>query len=59
MVEKILAELPEARYIRTENAGSNAPMLTINIKMGFRPAWENTIWQIPLADARRYVSNGS
>jgi mycothiol synthase len=58
MVEKILAELPEARYIRTENAGSNAPMLAINIKMGFRPAWENTIWQIPLADARRYVSNG-
>ncbi len=56
MLEKILAELPEARYVRTENAGSNAPMLAINIKMGFRPAWENTIWQIPLAGARRYIS---
>src|SRR6266508_4649716 len=59
MLEKILAELPKARYIRTENAGSNAPMLAINVKMGFQPAWENTIWQIPLADAQRYVSNGS
>ena len=59
MIEKIVAKLPEARYIRTENAGSNAPMLAINVKMGFRPAWENTIWQIPLADAQRYVSDGS
>ncbi len=59
MIEKIVAKLPEARYIRTENAGSNAPMLAINVKMGFRPAWENTIWQIPLAEAQRYVSNGS
>jgi len=55
MVNRILADLPKARFIRTENAGTNAPMLAINVKMGFRPAWEDTIWQMPLADAKRYV----
>ena len=55
MVNRIIAEMPEARFIRTENAGSNAPMLAINVKMGFAPAWEDTIWQLALADAKRYV----
>jgi GNAT superfamily N-acetyltransferase len=55
MVEKILAELPEAKLIRTDNAGTNAPMLGINVKMGFKPAWEATIWQLPLADAKKYL----
>jgi hypothetical protein len=48
-----LRGLPEARYVRTENAGSNDAMLAINVGMGFRPAWEETIWQMPVADARR------
>jgi GNAT superfamily N-acetyltransferase len=55
MIEKVLRELPEARFIRTENAGTNAAMLGINVKMGFRPAWENVIWQLPLVDAKRYA----
>ena len=56
MVNKILADLPAARFIRTENAGTNAPMLAINVRMGFAPAWEDTIWQMPLADAKRYAA---
>ncbi|HUQ17108.1 MAG TPA: GNAT family N-acetyltransferase [Candidatus Saccharimonadales bacterium] len=55
MVNRILAELPEARFIRTENAGTNAPMLAINVGMGFAPAWQETIWQLPLAAAKRYA----
>lgn len=55
MVNKIIADLPTARFIRTENAGTNAPMLAINVNMGFAPAWEETIWQMPLADAKRYA----
>jgi mycothiol synthase len=55
MVRRVLDELPEARYIRTGNAGTNAAMLSINVAMGFKPAWESVIWQIPLEDARRYV----
>ena len=55
MVNRILADLPAARFIRTENAGTNAPMLAINVGMGFKPAWEETIWQLPLAEAERYA----
>ena len=55
MAQRVLDELPDARYIRTDNAGTNAAMLAINVAMGFKPVWESVIWQIPLADARRYV----
>jgi mycothiol synthase len=55
MAQRVLDDLPEARYIRTDNAGTNAAMLAINIAMGFKPVWESVIWQIPLEDARRYV----
>ena len=55
MARRLMAEVPEARYIRTDNAGTNAAMLGINIAMGFAPAWESIIWQIPLEDARRNV----
>lgn len=56
MVEKILADLPEARHVRTDNAGTNAAMLGINVGMGYAPAWENVIWQLAIADARRYAA---
>jgi mycothiol synthase len=55
MALRVLAENPEARYIRTDNAGTNAAMLGINVAMGFKPVWESIVWQIPLEDARRYV----
>ena len=55
MAQRVLDELPDARYIRTGNAGTNAAMLAINVAMGFKPAWESVIWQLPLEDARRYV----
>jgi GNAT superfamily N-acetyltransferase len=48
---RILAERPAARYIRTGNANVNAQMLEINTKLGFRQAWQSTIWQLPAADA--------
>lgn len=55
MAQRLVADLPEARYIRTGNAGTNEAMLAINVAMGFKPVWESVIWQIPLEDARRYV----
>ena len=55
MILRILEELPMARFIRTDNAGTNKAMLGINIKMGFTPAWEDSIWQESIADARRYA----
>lgn len=53
MIERVLRDQPQARYIRTENAGSNEAMLAINVGMGFRPAWEEVIWQLPVAEAKR------
>jgi mycothiol synthase len=55
MALRALDELPEARYIRTDNAGTNAAMLAINVAMGFKPVWESVIWQLPLEDARRFI----
>ena len=36
----------------TGNANVNKNMLEINELMGFRHAWSNTLWQLPLAEAR-------
>lgn len=52
MLERIVAEWPEARYVRTGNANTNAQMLAINTELGFRHAWSTVLWQLPLAAAR-------
>jgi mycothiol synthase len=52
MLERILAERPAAKYIRTGNANVNKNMLEINTDLGFRHAWSTTLWQLPLAEAR-------
>ena len=56
MLERILAERPDSRFIRTGNANVNAQMLAINEKLGFVHAWQTIVWQIPVAEARK---NGS
>lgn len=55
MLDRILRERPEARVIRTGNANTNAQMLGINTQLGFRVAWQSTIWQLSIADARTTV----
>jgi GNAT superfamily N-acetyltransferase len=44
----LLEERPSTRWVQTWNARSNAEMLGINVAMGFRPAEEWGIWQLPL-----------
>ncbi len=53
MLERILRELPQANYIRTGNANTNAQMLGINTDLGFKLAWQSVLWQLPIADAKQ------
>ena len=58
MLERATQDWPQARVVRTGNADANAPMLAINTRLGFRPAWADGVWQIGIADARRYLAGG-
>jgi GNAT superfamily N-acetyltransferase len=44
-MEAMLAANPPARFVRTGNADSNAPMLAINRQMGFQPFIAGVGWQ--------------
>ncbi len=51
-VVKVVEERPQADRVDTWNAGSNEPMLNINIAMGFKPILVADDWQGDLATAR-------
>jgi len=55
MLDRILRERPEAKFIRTGNANTNAQMLGINTQLGFKVAWQSMLWQLPIADAKKVV----
>lgn len=47
MTRRILAELPDVRWVITSNARSNDAMLGINSELGFHTTAVLTTWQIP------------
>jgi mycothiol synthase len=55
MLEKALRECPSVRYVRTDNADTNAPMLKINEEMGFKPYLSNSVWQVELSGVLDYL----
>ena len=55
MIERILREWPDARFIRTGNAWENAPMLSINDRLGFTVSWSKMVWQIGRAELTTYA----
>jgi mycothiol synthase len=43
---RLLDERPDVQVVDTENAGSNAPMLGINVALGFRPLCETEVVEL-------------
>jgi GNAT superfamily N-acetyltransferase len=46
MLDKVIRDRPQVKRVRTDNANSNAPMLKINVELGFKPYKSWTFWQI-------------
>lgn len=55
MLDKITRELPDAKFVRTGNAFSNAPMLKINDELGFKPYRTRYQWQVETQKALNYL----
>lgn len=56
MLQRILAECPAAREIRTTNADANAAMLAVNSRLGFKPHQAIIEWHGALQDVREGVA---
>ncbi|HEV8338150.1 MAG TPA: GNAT family N-acetyltransferase [bacterium] len=57
MLEKVLRERPQVRFVRTGNADSNAPMLKINTELGFKAFRSHYFWQVERAKVRDYLAS--
>jgi len=52
MIERVVGIHPDLSRVDTFNAGSNEPMLNINVEMGFRPILVDRAWQGDLSTLR-------
>jgi RimJ/RimL family protein N-acetyltransferase len=55
MLEKVLFERPQVKFVRTGNADSNAAMLKINHELGFKPYLAQTVWQVETEQVVNYL----
>jgi mycothiol synthase len=55
MLNKVLIDRPQVKYVRTGNADSNAAMLKINHELGFTPYMANALWQVEVDQVLAYL----
>lgn len=55
MLRRVRTELPQVRVVRTENASSNAGMLSINERLGFRMHKERFVVDLKREALERYL----
>jgi len=55
MLDKILKERSQAKFVRTGNADMNVPMMKINTELGFRPYIGECIWQVHTDKVAEYL----
>jgi len=59
MIDKVLKERPQVKYVRTGNADSNAAMLKINTELGFKPYMAEVLWQVELQKVLDYLQSST
>ncbi len=57
MMEKVLWDRPQVTQVRTYNAESNAPMLSINREMGFKHVLTAYDWQVDVDRVFEYLDS--
>ena len=57
MLARVLEGRPEAKFVRTDNANSNAAMLGINHALGFTPYLSHCVWQLGTDKAVAYLTS--
>jgi mycothiol synthase len=55
MLDKVLKERPEVKYVRTGNADTNAAVLKINNELGLKPYMDSTLWQVEIERVLEYL----
>jgi mycothiol synthase len=57
MLDMVLKERPQVKYVRTGNADMNKPMLKINTELGFQPYMVSIIWQVEISRIQAYLDH--
>src|SRR5580765_6447838 len=57
LLERVMRNRPQVKFVRTGNADTNAAMLKINVELGFTPYSSQTVWQADLQKIEAYVES--
>jgi GNAT superfamily N-acetyltransferase len=55
MLNKVLMEQPQVKFVRTNNADTNAAMLKINNELGFKQYLASALWQVEIERVQAYL----